>query len=360
MKNRMLLLALGGFVGGLSAPAAESALKVGDVAPKLQVAKWVQGEPVNEFAPGKAYIVEFWATWCGPCRVSIPHLNELHGKFKDKGLIVIGQDCWENDEKLVEPFVKKMGEKMTYRVALDDKSADKKGAMAVNWMQAAGQEGIPTAFIVNKQGKIVWINHPMELTEKLLEDVLADRYDVAKAAADYQQQQTDRKKMVELSRKLDTAMRAKDWAEAEQVVAEIEKLMSEDRRDNMSMVRFQILAGRNDYDAAYKLATAYSDAHPDDAMVQNEIAWAIVSQKDLAKRDLKLAQKAAERADKASKGKDANILDTLARVQFMTGKEKEAIATQQRAVELAENGRMKQSLEKTLASYKEGKLPKAD
>src|SRR6266478_1453472 len=91
--------------------SAEPTLKVGDPAPKLQTGKWVQGEPVKEFQKGKAYLVEFWATWCGPCRVSIPHLNEIHNQYKDKGLVVIGQDCWERDDNLVEPFVKKMGDK---------------------------------------------------------------------------------------------------------------------------------------------------------------------------------------------------------------------------------------------------------
>src|SRR6185503_13787017 len=117
-------------LGTTFSSAAETALKVGDPAPKLQTGKWVQGDPVKEFEKGKAYIVEFWATWCGPCRVSIPHLNEIHNKFKGKGLVVIGQDCAERDESLVAPFIKKMGDKMTYRVALDDKQGSKTGKMA--------------------------------------------------------------------------------------------------------------------------------------------------------------------------------------------------------------------------------------
>jgi hypothetical protein len=82
-----------------------------------------------------------------------------------------------------------MGEKMTYRVALDDKSSQTNGAMAETWMTAAGQHGIPTAFIVNKQGQIAWIGHPIALNETVLGDVLSGKYDMAKASAAYQEQE---------------------------------------------------------------------------------------------------------------------------------------------------------------------------
>ena len=159
---------------GIAGQAAEGKLKVGDPAPKLQVGKWIQGEPVKDFEKDKAYVVEFWATWCPPCRTSIPHLNEIHLKFKDKGLVVIGQDAFEQKEDGVAKFVKDMGDKMTYRVALDEKKDAKDGGrMAETWMKAAEQKGIPTAFVVDKNGKIAWIGHPMKLEEPFIEQVLA-------------------------------------------------------------------------------------------------------------------------------------------------------------------------------------------
>ena len=163
--------------------AAVAALKVGDPAPKLETGKWVQGEPVKEFQKGKAYLVEFWATWCPPCRKSIPHLNEVYNKYKDKGLVVIGLDCWERNDSLVAPFVKQMGDKMTYRVALDDKANNKQGQMARTWMEAAGRNGIPSAFLVDTKGVIAWIGHPMQLNEQVIEEVLAGTFDPRKAAA---------------------------------------------------------------------------------------------------------------------------------------------------------------------------------
>ena len=185
MKTKQLKLtaALLAVTAGLTFTlAAGPTLKVGDPAPKLQTGKWVQGDPVKTLEKGNAYIVEFWATWCPPCRASIPHLNEVYKKFKDKGLIVIGQNVSERDESLVAPFVKNMGAKMTYRVALDDKTSDKRGQMSKTWMEAAGQNGIPAAFLVDTKDVIAWIGHPMDLEEHIIENVLSGKSRGSKGA----------------------------------------------------------------------------------------------------------------------------------------------------------------------------------
>ena len=334
-------------------------LKIGDPAPKLQGGKWVQGDPVKSLEKDKAYIVEFWATWCGPCRDSIPHLNDVHNKFKDKGLVVIGQDCWEKDESLVEPFIKKMGDKMTYRVALDDKQGNEKGIMAETWMEAAGRNGIPSAFLVDKTGHIAWIGHPMELEETVIEKVLAGNFDLKKAAAEYADREKNQKRMMELSREFSSNMAQKNWEKAEATLSEMEKMMPEKSRTSLEMARFNLLLGKEDFAGATALALRVSDTNKENVMLQNQLAWELITHVGNKTPDLAAAQKIADRANDAAKGENPAILDTYARVLFMQGKKDKAVELQQKAVSLSEDD-MKESLQKTLDSYKEGKLPPAE
>ena len=88
-------------------------LNLGDPAPPLTVSSWVKGDKVEKFEPGKMYVVEFWATWCGPCLESIPHLTELAHKYKDKGVRFIGVDIWEQDAGWSSPSSKRWATRWT-------------------------------------------------------------------------------------------------------------------------------------------------------------------------------------------------------------------------------------------------------
>jgi thiol-disulfide isomerase/thioredoxin len=136
-------------------------LKVGSDAPGLHVNKWIKGQEVSSFEKGKSYVVEFWATWCPPCRESIPHLTSLAKQYKDVTFIgVAGSERGSDDApklQKLEKFVKDQGTKMSYSVAFDAK-----GATVKAFMDAAGQEGIPCAFVIDGDGKISFIGHPMD------------------------------------------------------------------------------------------------------------------------------------------------------------------------------------------------------
>ena len=346
------------FLSAAVVVAGQPTLKIGDQAPKLQTGKWIQGDPITAFTPGKAYIVEFWATWCGPCRVSIPHINEIHNKYKDKGLVVIGQDCWERDDSLVAPFVKKMADKMTYRVALDNKTTNEKGQMAQTWMAAAGRNGIPSAFLVDTKGVIAWIGHPMELKDSIIEDVLAGKFDIKKAADDSANKLKNEAQLRSVWEAINLAMQKKDWDAATAKLPEAEKLLPQEERENLNMVRMDIALGKKDYATAYQLASKVGEAYKDNAVVQNQIAWRILTDDSIEQRDLKLAETLASRAYEITKGNDAGIIDTLARSLFMQGNKQRAIELQSQALKLAESDQQ-ELIQKTLDNYKNGILPKA-
>jgi len=127
----------------------------GEKLPKLDV-EYLGTAPVTDSKP---MIVEFWATWCPPCRASIPHLNDIFAKYKDKGLVIIG--ITKEEKSVVKGFLKKTP--MNYFPALDAKG---------KYSAQFKIKGIPHAVVVDKSGTVVWEGHPMQLNDKIIESIL--------------------------------------------------------------------------------------------------------------------------------------------------------------------------------------------
>jgi thiol-disulfide isomerase/thioredoxin len=321
------------------ATARAGDLNIGDKAPPLAVGGWVKGEKVEGFEAGKLYVVEFWATWCGPCRVSIPHLTELQKKHKE--VTFIGVSVWEDDFDGVKPFVEDMGDKMDYHVAVDEVPEGKTandGKMAQGWMSAAGENGIPTAFVVNKEGRIAWIGHPMSM-DKPLEKIIAGEWDIAKAAS-------DRKAVKELDKRLDALnsklQEAGSPKQAAALLPEIESLIGErpELEARLAGLKFTLLLYNDDQAkaAAYAESLAAKPQFADNAMLLNNFAWSLIdpaadrkpTEKSVAVA-LKLATKACDLTDNAEPG----LLDTLALAYYKKGDKAKALELQEKAVKLA-------------------------
>ena len=98
MKTRLLLtLVIGLVLTVISLPgklAVGKELDIGSKAPTLDIEHWIHDgngffKPVKEFTDGNVYVIEFWATWCGPCIMSMPHLAELQNKYRGRKVQII-------------------------------------------------------------------------------------------------------------------------------------------------------------------------------------------------------------------------------------------------------------------------------
>jgi len=155
-KVSLLVFALFVFCFGFCVPGCTQ--NVGSDAPEVTATTWINTDGFKlADHKDKIVVVEFWATWCPPCRKSIPHLKTMHDTYKDQGLVIVSLS--DEPAETINEFNKKAG--MDWIVGAGSSSG-----------RDYGVSGIPTAFIV-VDGKIAWNGHPMggleEEVKKLIE-----------------------------------------------------------------------------------------------------------------------------------------------------------------------------------------------
>jgi thiol-disulfide isomerase/thioredoxin len=310
-------------------------LKVGDPAPSLTIATWVKGEPVSleNADEDEVFVIEFWATWCGPCRTSIPHLSEMQAHFKDNGVTCVGIS--DENVGVVKKFLESgWDKKMRYTVAVD-----KGKQTGIDWMKAAGRNGIPCAFVV-KGGKIQWIGHPMDKLDEKLAELTKD--------TEYGKNSKQKKA---LKKKFTQAVEASEWKKA---LAAADKLIELDKADfTIRLEKFRILS-REMGDAA--AARSFGRELIREWERQEDLcqfAGLLLEDKDsVGKKDVKLAVAAAKKAARLSHTRDPVCLRAYAMALAEAGKYKLAVKWQKKAVKLAKGDlKLRAELKKTLKEY---------
>ena len=206
-------------------------LMVGDPAPKIYAQEWMNGSEVTAFEPGTIYVIECWASWCGPCKKVIPHVNKLHDEYADKGVVFIGLNISDTPEK-AKAFVEEMGDGMQYRVAIDDgwKSGEA-------WLKAAGVSGIPHAFVVDGKGRLVWMGHPARGLDNVLEQLQLGEYNPARQIEDAIRIKNSALALELLDNQLTENYRQQDWDAA---VATVDKMIEAVGEEGTAANRYRV------------------------------------------------------------------------------------------------------------------------
>ncbi len=282
MSNARTIAALSVVWLMMSGLVRAETLGIGSAAPALNVTDWVKGEAID-IAAGKGktiYVVEFWATWCPSCVASIPHLTNIQKELGPKGVQVIGVTPGREDNTLdkVKNFVEAWGDKMGYAVAFDGKRD-----VAKAYMEASEQQGIPTAFVIDKSGRIAWIGFPDRMLDATINEMLAGTFDIGLAM-----------RVAEIDKSLEAARWDGDW---KKVLAGLDRIIAlKPNSPDRVMEQFFIYANYlDDTEKAKRAAERAFDMMRGDADYTAGLAMQIISE-DAADGYNAVAEAALERS----------------------------------------------------------------
>ena len=147
---------------------AKHGLVLGKPMPKLELSNWINKEVKPEDMKGKIVVVDYWATWCGPCIRSIPHNNEVSAKYQAKGVVLIGACGGGGEEKMQERATEN---RIAYPTAKVSEESTK--AWQVQWW--------PTYAVIDRNGIVRALGIQPQFVEKVVDALIEEQGDKAKS-----------------------------------------------------------------------------------------------------------------------------------------------------------------------------------
>jgi thiol-disulfide isomerase/thioredoxin len=309
-------------------PVLPKLLGPGDPAPSIAELVSVSGEKLDRFEPGTIYVIDFWATWCGPCIKAMPHMSELAKKYKDKSVKVHGISIWETEMRADKALVDRVrdfvqtSETIAYPISYGGDNGD----LARRWMNGAGRSTIPTVFVIDKEGKIAWIGHPMMGLDDALAKIVAGTFNPAKEQEAAKQREDNRQIGMRMATRLQQRVQAKDWDAALEIadnIIEIDPVMFAPT----SVAKMRILVKElKDAKLAKEWGNVSVEKFKGSSLALREQARLLLeSEGDL--RDLDLAGRLAEAAVATAPADETETFLVLASVQAASGDTAGARAT---------------------------------
>lgn len=335
---------------------AEASLKPGDAVSLDALAKleWLQGAAPDSWRPGRIYLVECWAGWCGPSVAEIPHLEELHRKFGAKGLYLAGVNVGGDAKNAVVDLIRQKGATMSYPVARMVAT----GAETSTWLEPETLKILPRTYLI-RDGRLLLITRSSRLTEEVVEALLAGGAAADQAVAALLAREAESEQVSASVRAFNGAADRRDPVAMERALAELRTL--DEARRLLPGLQLELAVVRADWPTATRLlgdGGGIGDGigrvvreMEDDVRVPGAVSGALASRYE---------------AELARQGGGPDDYCRLARLHWRSGAKPAAVAAARSAVAKAETPQLARTAfpvapyRKFLAALEAGRLPTPD